>query len=35
MDFARGHFLDVEAIKEHLKSLSEVMDSSSVEAGQE
>ncbi|KAB0514161.1 hypothetical protein SAMN04490189_0025 [Pseudomonas koreensis] len=35
MDFARGHFMDVEAIKEHLKSLSEVMDSSSVEAGQQ
>ncbi|MNV70722.1 hypothetical protein D3C71_1637020 [compost metagenome] len=35
MDFARGHFLGVEAIKENLRSWSQVMDSSSVEAGQE
>ncbi|TPG77115.1 GapS6b family protein [Pseudomonas mandelii] len=33
MGFAKGHFMDIEAIKENLQSLSQLMDSSDVEAG--
>lgn len=35
MDFARGHFMDVEAIKMSLKSLSQLKDSSDEEAGKQ
>lgn len=35
MGFARGHFMDVEAIKENLQSLSQLMDSSPVDSGQQ
>jgi hypothetical protein len=35
MGFARGHFMDVKAIKVNLQSLSQLMDSSDVEAGQQ
>lgn len=33
MGFAKGHFMDIEAIKENLQSLSEVMNSSPEESG--
>ncbi|CAH0268334.1 hypothetical protein SRABI111_03603 [Pseudomonas carnis] len=35
MDFARGHFMDVEVIKVNLQLLSELIDSDSVNSGQQ
>ncbi|WP_330211938.1 hypothetical protein [Pseudomonas sp. Z18(2022)] len=33
MGFARGHFMDIEAIKANLQLMSELMDSNSVDSG--
>lgn len=35
MGFARGHFMDVEAIKVNLQSLSELMDANTDDSGQQ
>lgn len=35
MGFAKGLFMDVDAIKAHLQSLSQLMDSNPIDSGQQ